>query len=90
LILRSGNNVENSNVVSTLNIQPSQFKGDVLLKGEVFETLGLGPFKVENSLFHVLGSNIAYHVTLLISTLTLKKKSPFQAPPIHAIVFLTN
>ena len=32
LILHSGNNVENSNVVSTLNIQPSQFKGDELLK----------------------------------------------------------
>jgi hypothetical protein len=77
LILRSGNNVENSNVVSTLNIQPSQFKGGELLKGGgVFETLGLGPFKVEKSLFHVLGSNTAYHVTLLISTLTLKKKSP--------------
>ena len=32
LILHSGNNVESSNVVSTLNIQPSQFKGDELLK----------------------------------------------------------
>jgi len=28
-----------------LNIQPSQFKGDAILKGEgLFETLGLGPF----------------------------------------------
>jgi hypothetical protein len=43
---------ENSNVVSTLNIQHSQFKGDAILKGEgLFETLGLGPFKVENAGF---------------------------------------
>ena len=40
LILRSGNNVENSNVVSTLNIQPSQSKGDELLKGGYLKLLG--------------------------------------------------
>jgi hypothetical protein len=85
LILRSGNNVENSNVVSTLNIQPSQFKGEELFKRGVFETLGLGPFKVENSLFQVLGSNTAYHVTLLISTLTLTGTSFLLVTTMYAL-----
>ena len=38
LILRSGNNVENSNLVSTLNIQLSQFKGHELLKGGIWNS----------------------------------------------------
>jgi hypothetical protein len=62
-------------IAYTLNIQPSQFKGGELLKEGVFETLGLGPFKVDNSLFHVLGSNTAYHVTLLQER--KKNMSPF-------------